>query len=78
MVAALITTLTNLSLDSGTSGIFLGVRLINFVFVLIEVSFAARHSKLAALLEIYGSFDLVVRMAIEAFILSSAIVHLVT
>jgi len=77
MVAALIGTLTGPSLDGGTSGIFLRVRLTSPAFGSIEMFSTAWDSKLAALLEIYGSFDFVIRMAIEALILSNAIIHLV-
>jgi hypothetical protein len=77
MMAALVSTFAGLSLGGGTSRIFLRVRPITPAFGRIEMCSTARHPKLAALQEIYGSFDYVVRMAIQALILTSAISHFV-
>ncbi len=77
MVAALVSTLAGLSLEGGPELISLRVRHASPAFVRIEMCSTAWHSKLAELPEIYGSFDFVNGMAIEALILNGAIIHLV-
>ena len=77
MVAALIGTLTGVSLDRGTSGIFRGAGFVNLTFISIEMFATAWHLQPSARLQLYGSLDGALRMTIEAGVLLAAIFQLV-
>jgi hypothetical protein len=77
MVAALVVTLAGLSLDGGCSGIFPGVGFVNLTSISIEMFATAWHLQPSPRLELYGSFDVFLRMTIGADVLPDTIFQLI-